>query len=128
MKFESYRLVLKAVVVVIGIVVAVGVLLNSLLLPLAGVTACMFLLYAIRRSVRETRHDERTALIQQKAAQVTLSVTVVATAFIGLGLMLLSRQGVLNYEQQGYQLAILSLLVMSAKMFFDWYYRNRLGG
>jgi uncharacterized membrane protein len=88
----------------------------------------MLLLYAARRTVQETSHDERTVLIQQKAAQATLSMTILATAFIGLGLMVLSRQGLLSYEQQGYQLAILSLFIMSAKAFFDWYFKNRLGG
>ena len=128
MKLESYKQVLRAVTAAMGVVVAAGVALNSLLLPLAGMTAGMLLVYAARRRVKETSHDERTALIQQKAAQATLSITVVATAFIGLGLMLLSRQGLLGYEQQGYQLAFLSLFIMSAKAFFDWYYKNRLGG
>jgi uncharacterized membrane protein len=128
MKLESYRLILRTVTAAIGIVVAVGVALNSFLLPLAGVTVGMLLLYAARRTVQETSHDERTVLIQQKAAQATLSMTILATAFIGLGLMVLSRQGLLSYEQQGYQLAILSLFIMSAKAFFDWYFKNRLGG
>ena len=128
MKLESYKQVLRAVTATMGVVIAAGVALNSLLLPLAGVTAGMLLLYEARRSVKQTSHDERTALIQQKAAQATLSITVVATAFIGLGLMLLSRQGLLSYEQEGYQLAFLSLFIMSAKAFFDWYYKNRLGG
>jgi uncharacterized membrane protein len=127
-KLESYRQVLRAVTAFMGVVVAAGVALNSLLLPLVGVTAGMLLLYAARRTVQETSHDERTVLIQQKAAQATLSMTIIATAFIGLGLMLLSRQGLLSYEQQGYQLAFLSLFIMSAKAFFDWYYKNRLGG
>ena len=128
MKLESYKQVLRAVTATMGVVVAAGVALNSLLLPLAGVTVGMLLLYAARRRVKQTSHDERTALIQQKAAQATLSITIVATAFIGLGLMLLSRQGLLSYEQQGYQLAFLSLFIMLAKAFFDWYYKNRLGG
>jgi len=128
MKLESYRLVLRAAAAAIGIIVAVGVALNSMLLPLAGLVAGMLVIYAARRTVQETSHDERTILIQQKAAQATLSITIVATAFISLGLILLSRQGLLSYEQQGYQLAILSLFIMSAKAFFDWYYKNRLGG
>ena len=125
---ESYGLTQKAVAAAIGIIVAVGVARNNILVPIVTVTVGMLILYLARRKVQETSHDERTILIRQKAAQATLSITIVATAFIGLGLILLSRQGFLNYEQEGYQLAFLSLFIMSAKTFFDWYYRNRLGG
>ena len=128
MNLESYRLIQKAVAAAIGIIVAVGVARNNILLPIVTITVGMLILYLARRGLQETSHDERTILIQQKAAQTTLSITIVATAFIGLGLILLSGQGFFNYEQEGYQLAFLSLFIMSVKAFFDWYYKNRLGG
>ena len=128
MKLESYKLTQRAVATAVGIGVAVGVTLDNIFLPIVALTAGMLVLYAARRQIQETNHDERTILIQQKAAQATLSITVVVTAFFGLGLILLSKQGFFNYEQEGYELAFLSLFVMSAKAFFDWYYKNRLGG
>lgn len=128
MNLESYRLTQRAVAAAIGILVAVGVAQNNILVPIVTVTVGMLILYLARRRIQETSHDERTILIQQKAAQATLSITIVAIAFTGLGLILLSKQGLFNYEQEGYKLAFLSLFIMSAKAFFDWYYKNRLGG
>jgi uncharacterized membrane protein len=69
-----------------------------------------------------------TTFINMKAAQATLSIAVITVAFAGLGLILLSRQGFLDYEQLGFYLAIQALMTMSVKAFFDWYYKNHLGG
>jgi uncharacterized membrane protein len=88
----------------------------------------MLVLYLARREVTERSYDERTVIINQKSSQATLSISVTSLAVVGLSLILLSGQGYLGYEVLGFQLAMLSLLVMALKAFFDWYYRNRFGG
>ena len=88
----------------------------------------MLTLYLAKREVTERDTDERTAIINQKSSQTTLSITVTSLAVVGLVLFILSRQGYLGYEELGFQLEVLGLIVMSLKAFFDWYYRNRLGG
>lgn len=128
MRLESYKMVLRIVTFSTGLITAIGVVLNSLFLPLTGITAGMLILYAAKQRVEERDRDERTTLINLKAAQVTLSIAVVIMAFAGLSLILLSREGLLDYEQMGVYLAIQALMIMSAKAFFDWYYKNRLGG
>jgi len=128
MRLESYKMVLRIVTFSTGLITAIGVVLNSLFLPLTGITAGMLILYAAKQRVEERDRDERTTLINLKAAQATLSIAVIIMAFAGLSLILLSREGFLDYEQMGFYLAIQALMIMSAKAFFDWYYKNRLGG
>jgi uncharacterized membrane protein len=128
MKLESYKQIQRAVAAGMGIVVAVGVVLNNLLLPLAGLTLGMLLLFLSRTDVKERVSDERTATINMRSSQATLSITIVTLSLVGLAVAMLSRAGYLPYEELGFQIAMLGLSIMALKAFFDWYYRNRFGG
>jgi uncharacterized membrane protein len=128
MKLEAYKQIQRAVAAGMGIVVAIGVVLNNFLLPLAGITLGMLFLFLSGRNVKERISDERTATINLKSSQATLSITIVALSIVGLALIMLSRTGYLPYEELGFQIAMLGLLIMALKAFFDWYYRNRFGG
>ena len=128
MKIESYKQLVRVVTATMGFIVALSVVLNNILLLLAAITMGMLIIYLAKRQVAEKDRDERTAIINQKASQATLSITVITLAISGLILILLSRQGYLNYEQVGFQLSVVGLLIMSLKAFFDWYYRNQYGG
>ena len=128
MKLDSYKKLLRIVTFSIAIIVAFGVVLNNLIIPLSGVIVGFLVLYLGRQSVKEVDRDERTSIISQKASTATLSVSITVTALLGIGLVFLSRAGYLNYEDLGFLLAMQSLIIMSLKVFFDWYYRNRLGG
>ena len=127
-KLETYKQLMRAVAAAMGLIIAVGVVVNNIAITLIGLTAGMLVLYLARREVTERSYDERTVIINQKSSQATLSITVTSLAVVGLSLILLSGQGYLGYEVLGFQLAMLSLLVMALKAFFDWYYRNRFGG
>ena len=128
MKLETYKQIQRAVAAGMGIVVAVGVVLNNLLLPLAGLTLGMLLLFLSRRDVKERVNDERTATIILMSSQATLSITIVTLSLAGLALVMLSRAGYLPYEELGFQISTLGLIIMALKAFFDWFYQNRFGG
>ncbi len=128
MRLDTYKQFLRIVTVTMGLIIAVGVVLNNYVLPLAGLTACMLVIYVVRRRTTELDRDERTSMINQKSSQATLSVTIVSLSMAGLALIILSREGILPYEELGFQVAMLGLLVMALKAFFDWYYRSRYGG
>ena len=126
-KLETYKQLMRGVTVVMGLIVAVGVLQNNIVIALVGMTICMLTIFLARRTVTERDWDERTVIIYQKSSQATLSITVTVLAVVGLGLILLSRQGYLVYEELGSQIAMLVLLIMGLKAFFDWYYRKKYG-
>ena len=128
LKLETYKQLVRIVAAAMAAIVAVGIGFNNIPVLLAALTVGMLTLYLVKREVTERDTDERTAIINQKSSQTTLSITITLLTVVGLVLFLLSRQGYLSYEDLGFQLEVLGLLVMSLKAFFDWYYRNRLGG
>ena len=80
------------------------------------------------RSIKEVTRDERSIIIQNKAASATLSVTIVGLAIVGLSMVFLGRQGIGNLEETGYFLAILANFILLLNAALNYYYRNKLGG
>ena len=128
MELETYKKVKSAVAALIGIVVAYGVLQNNISIAIAGVTIGMILLLITGRSIKEVTRDERSIIIQNKAASATLSVTIVGLAIVGLSMVFLGRQGIGNLEETGYLLAILANFILLLNAALNYYYRNKLGG
>jgi len=128
MNLSTYKKIRNFTTLGIGSVTAIGVLINSFLLPLISISICMIILYLSKQRVTETTIDERTMIISQKASSATLSLSIVAMAFTGLILIILSRQGLVDFEQLGYTLDYAALIMMAIKSYFDWHYKNQLGG
>lgn len=108
--------------------VAYGVFQNSVFIALVAVTLGMVSLHVIRRGLTEVERDERTMLIRSKAASTALAFTTVAMAIIGLSLVILSGQGIGDYEQVGYLLAYQANAILALYALLYFYFRNRLGG
>ena len=128
MKLEKYKRVRNAIAAAIGVLMAVGVVRNSIFIALAAVTFGIITLSLLRRGLTEIEHDERTVLIRSKAASTTLAIVTVATAVTGLSLVFLSGQGIGNYEQTGYLLVFQALSILALRALLDYYYRYKLGG
>ena len=128
MKLEKYKRVRNAIAAAIAVLMAVGVVLNSIFIALAAVTLGIIALSLLRRRLTEIEHDERTVLIQNKAASTTLAIVTVTMAITGLSLVFLSGHGIGNYEQVGYLLAFQALVILALRALLDYYYRQKLGG
>ena len=128
MELEQYKRIGSAVAAAIGIVVAVAVLQNNILLALAAVTVGMVVLYLSRRKLTEIDRDERTILIRSKAASTTLAITTLGMAIVGISLVILSGQWIGNFEQIGYLLAFQANIILGMNLLLNYYYRNKLGG
>ena len=128
MKLEKYRRVRNAIVVAIAVFMAFAVVQNSLFIALAAVTIGIVSLSLLRRGLTEIEHDERTVLIQSKAAATTLAIITVGMAVIGLSLIFLSGQGIGDYEQTGYLLAFQTNIIIAFRALMNYYYQNKLGG
>jgi uncharacterized membrane protein len=127
-EFETYKRVRSAITVLIGVVIAYSVLQNSIFIAVAGVTIGLMAMLILRRSVAVVTHDERSAMIQNKAASATLTITTVGLAFIGLSMVFLGRQGYGDFEGTGYVLAIIANFVLGLNILMSYYYSKRLGG
>jgi len=128
MEFGTYKRARSAITVIIGAVVAYAVLQNSILIALAGVTIGLMTMLILRRSVTNVMHDERSAMIQNKAASATLALTTIGLAVVGLSMVFLGRQGIDDFEGTGYILAITANFVLGLNVLMSYYYSKRLGG
>jgi uncharacterized membrane protein len=128
MKLEKYKRFRNAIVVAIGVLMAFGVVQNSIFIALAAITFGIVALYLLRQGLTEIEHDERTVLIRSKAASATLAIITVGMAVVGLSLIFLRGQGIENYEQIGYILAFQANIILALRAMLDYYYRNKLGG
>ena len=88
----------------------------------------MVALLVTRRSIAEVTHDERSAMIQNRAASATLAITTVGLAIVGLSMVFLGRQGYDDFEATGYVLAILANLVLVLNVLMRYVYARQLGG
>jgi uncharacterized membrane protein len=128
MELETYKRIRSAITAMIGVVVAYAVLQNSIFIAVAGVTIGMMAMLVMRRSVAEVTHDERSVMIQNKAASATLMITTVGMAVVGLSMVFLGRQGYDGFEVTGYVLAILANLVLGLNVLMRYVYAKQLGG
>ena len=125
---QAYRRIRSVMLCAIVALVAYGVFQNSVFIALVAVTLGMVALHVIRRGLTEVERDERTMLIRSKAAFTALAFTTVAMAIIGLSLVILSGQGIGDYEQVGYLLAYQANAILALYALLYFYFRNRLGG
>ena len=125
---ERYNRVKQAVTAAIGLGTAFGVLRQSYTIPLATITLGILALYILRNQVKEVLHDERTMMIQQKAASWTLGYVTAFTGLLGIGLVELSFHGFTEFRNIGYAFAYQANIVLALYAFFTWYYRRQMGG
>ena len=128
MKLETFKRARSVITALIGVVIAYAVLQNSILTAVAGVTIGLMAMLVLRRNVAEVTHDERSAMIQNKAASATLAITTVGLAIVGLSMVFLGRLGVGDLEETGYVLAIMANFVLGLNVLMSYYYSRRLGG
>jgi len=128
MRLDELKRIRSVTAVAVAILVAYGVIRNSILIAVLAVALGIVVLYISRRGLTEVEHDERTILIRSKAASATLAITTVAMAITGLSLAFLGGQGIGNYEQVGYLLAFQANIILALNALLSYYYRNKLGG
>ena len=128
MKHKEYRRIMTITLLAIVAIVAYGVIQNSLFIAFLAITLGIVFLFLLRRSLTEIEHDERTVIIQNKAASVTIAIVTVAMTVIGLSLVFLNWGGTEGYEETGYLLAFLACFILILNTVLSYYYRKKLGG
>jgi uncharacterized membrane protein len=125
---EQYNNLRTIIVTVIGVVVAFGAVRKSWTLPILTVLLGIVFLITIRKQVTDVLHDERTILIQQKAASRTIGYLTALTGLFGLILIELSYRGFSDYNLVGHAFVYQAYIMMVVYALFTWYYQRQLGG
>jgi|GEM_PF-496040 len=128
MNLKEYRRIMTLTVFAIMLLVAYSVIQNSIFIGLLAVTFGIVFLFFLRKGLTEVVHDERTVIIQNKAASATIAIITVSMTVIGLSLILLNWEGTGNYELIGYLLAFLASFILILNTLLSYYYRKKLGG
>jgi uncharacterized membrane protein len=128
MKLKEYRRIIIITLSAIMILVAYSVIQNSIFIALFAITFGIIFLFVLGKTLTEVTRDERTAIIQNKAASATIAIITVSMAVIGLSLVFLNWGGIGNYEQIGYLLAYEASFILILNTFLSYYYRKKLGG
>jgi len=127
MNKKTYRQVQSVVSVFIGFVVSISVIRDTYQLAMVGMALGMITLWVAGRQLEEVVNDERTAVIQQKASTMTLSILTVVLAFAGIASVELSFRGYEAIRDYGYFMAYLAMGIMSLNGVFTWHYGKQLG-
>jgi uncharacterized membrane protein len=125
---EQYKQIKSIIAAGIGLIVAYGAVRHSWLLPAVAILGGGIALYMSRKQVSEVLHDERTAIIQQKASSRTLGYVTALTAIIGIVLVELSYRGFTEYRLVGYAFSYQAFIILGVQGLFTWYYKRQLGG
>lgn len=128
MELSTFKQIRNGVAVGMGIITAIGAVMNSILIPLVGISIGIIIIYLAKQGVTEIDVDERVILISQKASTATLALSIATMSFTGLFLIILSKGGYAQFEQLGYTLNFLALMIMGLRSFFHWLYKHKLGG
>ena len=73
-------------------------------------------------------HDERTAIIQQKASSRTLGYITALTGLTGILLVELSYRGFTEYRLVGHAFTYQAFIILAIQGLFTWYYQRQMGG
>ena len=128
MKKEKYNQIRAIIVTGIGIIVAYGAARQSWLLPAIAVLGGIIALYVSRKQLSDVVHDERTAIIQQKASSRTLGYITALTGLTGILLVELSYRGFTEYRLVGHAFTYQAFIILAIQGLFTWYYQRQMGG
>ncbi|MEM4188688.1 MAG: DUF2178 domain-containing protein [Candidatus Hadarchaeum sp.] len=122
--YKSYRL---AVMVAVGILVALSALTGEFLIALFSVVAGLLFLFFIRSKAELELVDERAYKISEKASRKTIQVVGIASAVVGLSLVGLSRFGYPELLEAGLSLTYFSMILMLVYVVLYRYYAKKFG-
>ena len=128
MKKEKFNQIRAIIVTGIGIIVAYGAARQSWLLPAIAVLGGIIALYVSRKQLSDVVHDERTAIIQQKASSRTLGYVTALTGLTGILLVELSYRGFTEYRLVGHAFTYQAFIILAIQGLFTWYYQRQMGG
>ncbi|MCW4048607.1 MAG: DUF2178 domain-containing protein [Candidatus Bathyarchaeota archaeon] len=123
----KYNQLKNGIVFVIGLMMAFGAIRHNYVLSMVTVVPGIVVLYTLRKGVSEVVHDERTAVIQHKAASRTLGYMTALMGLSGLVLVEMSFRGYSEIRDVGYAFAYMANIILGVYALFTWYYGKQMG-
>jgi uncharacterized membrane protein len=127
MNEKTFSTIRKIMIVVIGSVVAISIIFESLIISFAVVLFGIAVMVALKHKVDKKIEDERIFKIAQKASMRTVQIFGFLMAMISVSILIL-REAYDNFELIGSVLAYSTCGFLMIYGIFYSYYSRKLGG
>ncbi|MBN1190313.1 MAG: DUF2178 domain-containing protein [Dehalococcoidales bacterium] len=122
---KTSRILTAVISAALAITVGWSITTGNVVAPITAVAAAVGLSYILRRNTREVTHDERTILLNEKAAGATIKVCVPVAAFAGIILFVLRESLSSEITTTAYFLTYGACILMIVQMAFYSYYSRK---
>jgi uncharacterized membrane protein len=125
MKNKTYRTLTALLSGALAMIAGWSITTGNIYIPLIAVAISLGLSYLLKRNVKDITRDERTVLLNQKAAGATIKIFVPLAALCGL-ILFGSRQRLsAELVSAGYVLSYVACFVMVIHLAFYSYYSRK---
>jgi len=128
MKENMYRFYNRIIMILVAVGVIMTMYFEEILLSIVVVLIGIIIKMALRTRLSQPDFDERTYVISEKASRLTVQITGLLFALLGLLLIFLERINYSEFHQAGYLFAFCALIIIILNTLFFSYYRRKLGG
>jgi len=122
---KAFRISTAVISVVLALVLGWSVIAGNFVVPIVAVPLAIVLSYFLRRATKDVTRDERTTLLYEKAAGVTIRICVPLVAVTGIILFILRKSLPAELASAGYVLADVACFILLMHLAFYSYYSRK---
>ena len=122
---KTLRISTAVISVVLVLVLGWSVITSNYLIPIVAVPLAIVLNYFLRRATKDVTRDERTTLLYEKAAGITIRICVPLVAVTGIILFILRKNLSTELASAGYVLADVACFILLVHLGFYSYYSRK---
>jgi uncharacterized membrane protein len=122
---KTLRISTAVISVVLALILGWSVFAGNFVVPIVAVVLAIGLNYFLRRATKDVTRDERTTLLYEKAAGITIRICVPLAALAGITLFILRKSLSAELVSAGYVLAYVACVLLLVHLAFYSYYSRK---
>ena len=122
---KTLRISTAVISVVLALILGWSVVVGNFIVPIIAVPLAIVLSFLLRRATKDVTRDERTTLLYEKAAGITIRICVPLIALTGIILFILRKSLSIEFATVGYILADTACVLLLVHLAFYSYYSRK---
>ena len=122
---RTFRILTATIALVLAIVLGWSVIAGNFVIPIIAVPLAVVLSLFLRRATKDVTRDERTALLYEKAAGITIRICVPLIAVTGIILFILRKSISAELASAGYVLGYVACFILLVHLSFYSHYSRK---
>ncbi len=122
---KTLRISTAVISVALALIIGWSVIVSNFIVPVVAVPLAILLSFFLRRATKDVTRDERTTLLYEKAAGITIRICVPLIALTGIILFILRKSLSVEFASVGYILADVACFLLLVHLAFYSYYGRR---